>query len=275
LLLGLLLALSLPGLPYYLAPLAVRARHPLHPWLKPSGYVGQSAGLLALAMFLFLWLYPLRKRIRWLRFGRLPRWLDVHIVVGLAVPIVGGIHAGWRFTGLIGLGYLGMLIVSLSGIVGRFLYVHIPRSRDGLELSREQAEARRHEMISDIAARLGLDEGQVAADLEGALGHARPRGIGSALVALAVSDLARWRAVRRLRQRWRSRSARLAPPEVRELGRRIRREIALAQQVALLDATRRVFRFWHVAHLPVAFTALGAVLIHVALVVALGVTWLR
>lgn len=274
LLLGLLVTLSLPGVPYYLAPLGERMRHPLHPWLKPSGYVGQSAGLLALAMFLFLWLYPMRKRVRWLRFGRLPRWLDVHIVVGLGVPIVGGIHASWRFTGLIGLGYLAMLIVSLSGIVGRFLYMRIPRSREGLELSREQVETSRRDAIREIAARLGLDEAAVAADLDEALGLGRPRGMGSALLALVVSDLVCWRAVRRLRRHWRSRAARGSRKEIRGLGRMIRREVALTQQVALLDATRRLFRFWHVAHLPVAITALGAVLIHVAVVVALGVTWL-
>jgi len=54
----------------------------------------------------------------------------------------------------------------------------------------------------------------------------------------------------------------------------IRREIALLQQTALIDATRRVFRFWHVAHLPVAVAALAAVLVHVTVVVAMGVTWL-
>jgi hypothetical protein len=44
--------------------------------------------------------------------------------------------------------------------------------------------------------------------------------------------------------------------------------------MALLDVTRRLFRLWHVAHLPVALTALGAVLVHVAVVIAMGVTWL-
>jgi hypothetical protein len=42
----------------------------------------------------------------------------------------------------------------------------------------------------------------------------------------------------------------------------------------MLEATQRVFRLWHVAHRPVALTALLAVLVHVAVVVALGATWL-
>ena len=42
----------------------------------------------------------------------------------------------------------------------------------------------------------------------------------------------------------------------------------------MLDATHAVFRWWHVLHRPVAIAALLAVLIHVAVVVALGATWL-
>src|SRR5574338_169946 len=55
-----LLALNLIGAPYYRLPIEARVRSPLHVVLKSSGPVGQTAGLAALAIFLFLWLYPLR-----------------------------------------------------------------------------------------------------------------------------------------------------------------------------------------------------------------------
>jgi hypothetical protein len=51
------------------------------------------------------------------------------------------------------------------------------------------------------------------------------------------------------------------------------REIALQQQVRMLEATHRVFKFWHVAHRPFAVTALLAVVVHIAVVVSLGATW--
>src|ERR1035437_277917 len=57
-----LVAINVAGARYYLAPQAVRVRDELHPWLRPSGYVGQSAGIVALLIFVFLWLYPLRKK---------------------------------------------------------------------------------------------------------------------------------------------------------------------------------------------------------------------
>ena len=63
---ALLAAVCVLGLPYYTLSFAERVRSPLHPWLRPSGYIGQSAGLAAVTIFLFLWLYPIRKRARWL-----------------------------------------------------------------------------------------------------------------------------------------------------------------------------------------------------------------
>src|SRR6185503_20411964 len=98
LLLAFLVAVCVVGAQYYLAPLAERVRNPLHPWLKPSGYIGQSAGLLALALFLFLWLYPLRKKFRWLAFtGAIARWLDAHVLAALGLPLLVAVHAAWRF----------------------------------------------------------------------------------------------------------------------------------------------------------------------------------
>ena len=90
----LLAALNLFGTPYYLEPRAEQVRDPLHAWLKPSGWLGQGAGVLALTIFLFLWLYPLRKRFRWLAFtGSIANWLTT----SSALPRVRGtkVSRGW------------------------------------------------------------------------------------------------------------------------------------------------------------------------------------
>ena len=67
------------------------------------------------------------------------------------------------------------------------------------------------------------------------------------------------------------------PPSRKEL-RRIaalaRREMAISQQMRLLDVTNRVFRHWHLAHQPFAITAFVAVIVHVAVAVAFGATWI-
>jgi hypothetical protein len=277
LLVGLTLTASAVGLPYYAAPMAERVRHPFHGWLKPSGYIGQSAGILALFLFLFMWLYPMRKRIaRLARLGRITRWLDIHIVAGLLVPFIGAIHAAWRFNGLIGLGYAAMLTVSLSGIVGRYLFNRIPRHRSGIELGLEEIESARRESIAHIAALSGIESGRLEEEVARVV-HVRPsRTLVGIVVSLLLQDVARFRAGRKLRRRLQlQQSARpIDPTTMRQVVRLVRRQIAMTQQEQMLKATQRVFRFWHVAHLPFAVTALVAVLIHVGVVVGLGVTWL-
>ena len=262
-------------------PMAERVRSPLHAWLRPSGIIGQTAGILALAIFVFLWLYPLRKRFRWLAFtGSVGRWLDVHITAALTLPLLLAIHAGWRFGGLIGLGFDAMMIVVASGVVGRYLYVRIPRSRGGAELSRDEVQSQRRSLLEEIARRTGIDVDTVAHTLGlAAAGEARQapgRGAGTALAALLRADFDRWRAVRDLRRRWRAQASAnraLDRNALAEVVRLARREMSLEQQMRMLDATHRVFRYWHVAHRPIALTALVAVVVHVAVAVALGVTW--
>lgn len=276
---GLLGLVLFAGLPYYLMPQGERLRSMLHPWFKPSGYVGQSAGLLTFAGFLFMWLYPLRKKLRrpaWL--GAVPKWLDVHIAVGLLLPLLGAIHASWRFNGVIGLGYLAMLIVCLSGVVGRYIYMRIPRSRQGLELGMGETAAQQRALLGQLAESTGLSVLELQEILSVNPMSGSRGGVLATLAQMVRDDLARARAVRRLRARWQAAGQDRAPVDhrgLREVSNLARRQMSLSQQVRLLDATHRIFRYWHAAHRPFAITAVIAVTIHVVVVVAVGATWLR
>jgi hypothetical protein len=272
-----LLVLLVVALPYYTAPIARRVRDPWHPWLRPSGIVGQSLGLAALGLFLFLWLYPLRKRLARVKaLGSLPRWLNVHIAAGLLVPFVAAMHAGWRFEGLIGLGYASMFVVCLSGFVGRYLYVHVPRSRSGVALTLEEVAVERRALLGDVASASGIP----VFEIEKRLAPDRPKGpsLNPARVLLAMlrDDVSRRRAVRRLARDLRAvGNAALSRAAARDVVRLARREMALAQQAAMLDGVHELFRWWHAAHKPFAIMALLAVLLHVGVAVAMGQTWLR
>jgi hypothetical protein len=273
---GILLVSSVIGGGYYFAPLEDRARSPLHQWLRPSGYVGQTAGILSLLIFLFLWLYPLRKKYRWLAFtGTMAKWLDGHVGVALILPFLAAVHASWRFEGVIGLGYLSMLVVAASGIAGRYLYVHIPRSATGLELTAEEIAAERQGLVGEIAKATGVAAAQVEAVLRSDPTPCDGLGFFGTLKRMVRDDFARWRSARALRRLCDSQYGALRPDRrtVRRVLRLAHKEMSLTQQARMLAATQRLFRFWHVAHRPFAITALVAVLVHVGVVVAMGATW--
>lgn len=269
-----LIALTVWGAGYYFAPLGDRVRSDLHSLLRPSGTVGQLAGVLTFAGFLFLWLYPMRKKLgaagRWM--GAIPKWLDVHIVVGLTVPLLGAVHAAWRFEGVIGLGYWAMAVVALSGVVGRYVYVRIPRDRAGLEMGAEDLAQRRRGLLLELSQVTGLQEDVISSTL--AANAAPVNGVIPSLVRMARDDFERRRAVAKLRRRWVEVSGEDVDEEkLREVARLARRQMQLTQQARLLGQTHKIFRHWHTLHRPVAITALLAVTIHVAVVVWSGTTW--
>jgi hypothetical protein len=271
-----LVSLNAAGWQYYRLSPGERARSPLHPLLRPSGVVGQSAGILALLIFVFLWLYPLRKKYKALAFtGSVAKWLDIHILAAIGLPLLIAIHASWRFDGVVGLGYFAMLVVVASGVVGRYLYVRIPRSRTGVAVSREEVGVERRTLITEIAATTGLDPFEVERTLA-VSGSDGGSSVWSTLSHLVSDDIRRWRLTRRLRRRFGhaegGRKA-LDKPTLDRVVELASREISLDQQLRMLDATQRVFGYWHVAHRPFAVTALLAVIVHVAVVVAVGATW--
>ncbi len=276
---ALLVGLNLFGMRYYLLPRAEQVRDPLHIWLRPSGYIGQAAGVLALAIFLFLWLYPLRKKFRWLGFtGAVSQWLNVHALAALGLPLLVAAHATWQFGGVIGLGFWSMMIVWLSGIVGRYIYAKIPRSQAGVELTIEEIGSQRQALLDEIAVRSGLDVHEVEAMLAPDPAPTKGLGLGQTLHRMITDDLGRRRAAAALRReirRHRPMKRRGDLAALKEIVRLANREMALVQQTRMLDATQNILRFWHVAHRPLAVTALVAVIIHVAVVVSLGATWFR
>ena len=271
-----LLALTLGGAPYYLQGMGSRVRNPLHAWFRSGGTIGQSLGLLALASFLFLWLYPLRKRVRALsHFGALPVWLRVHTMVGFFLPWLVALHAAWRFSGLAGLAFFAMLIVWTSGIVGRYLYRRIPRNQQGVELTLDQVASRRRELLLEISTRTGLSPQAIEAATLDRLAPAANPGVMGTLRRFVADDWVRRRAVGDL-ERLAATSGKTRTQD-RDAWKRIldltRQQVALEQEARLLEATRRVFRHWHAAHLPVGITALLAVIVHVTVVIAVGATW--
>ena len=271
-----LVVLTLAGSPYYLQSMSARVRSPLHAWFRSGGRIGQTLGILALMSFLFLWLYPIRKRVRgFSRIGALPGWLRIHTMVGFFLPWVVALHAAWRFSGLAGLAFFAMLIVWASGIVGRYLYRRIPRNQQGVELTLDQVASRRRELLLEISTFTGLSPQEIEAATLGRLSPSANPGFLGTLGRFVADDWIRRQTSRDLR-RLAARSGK-ALPRNHDAWHRIldltRQQVALEQQARLLEATRRIFRHWHAAHLPVGITALLAVIVHVVVVIAVGATW--
>ncbi len=99
-----------------------------------SGFFGHMIGVIGFLLMLSTEiLYSLRKRSRSARWGRMAKWLQVHIYTGIVGPFMVLLHSSWKFNGLAGATLVLTGIIVISGFIGRYIYTRIPRTADGIE----------------------------------------------------------------------------------------------------------------------------------------------
>lgn len=269
------------GFDYYIAGPNDRPFMAKHALLKPSGRIGINLGILGVAMFLVIFLYPLRKRWTWLgRIGVSRHWLDYHVVLGLSAPFVIAMHSSFKFHGFAGIAFWIMLAVSISGVVGRYLYGQIPRRVNAAEFSRKELQDIQNKMAEQLAGQKLLKE----SDVRSALRLPSQETVDSlpaavALVYMFMLDLLRPFRIARLRRRalhggeYFTTLGGLLRTRQHELERAIavaREEAALSKRILFLSRTQQVFHLWHVVHKPFSYTFAVLVLVHIGVVLMMG-----
>jgi hypothetical protein len=113
-----------------------------HPF-KPGDKVGYNLGLVGGLMMLTLLLYPIRKRIGFMRnWAPLPKWFKWHMVFGILGPALILFHSTFYIASInAGVAMVCMLLVSGSGIFGRFFYTKIHHGLYGRQSSFQQLQA--------------------------------------------------------------------------------------------------------------------------------------
>lgn len=241
-----------------------------------SGYwIGVAGG----SMMLLLFAYPLRKRFSVLaRLGTTRLWFVVHMVIGVLGPVLVLAHSGFRIGSLnAGVALVSMLVVALSGVAGRFIYLHVHR---GLGGERETLQTLQTQLgLLDDTAEGGLafaPRAQAAMrDLHRHVGDPGDRW-REHLRRLTVLPLQLMAGRRSIRAEVRRQTRRLAevegwPPEALE--RRTRKalglvdeHVAAVQRVAQFAAYVRALSFWHVLHVPFVVIMVVCAIVHVVAV---------
>src|SRR6202790_4828386 len=151
--LALILVIAGYGFQYYSLSADERPFSPRNEALRPSGTIGVKLGMRGVFMFFLIYLYPLRKKWGWLaRQGNSRHWLDFHIVLGSAAPVIIAFHASFKFGNIAGMAFYSMLAVTLSGFVGRYLYSQIPRTLNAAELTMKELRDMENAMRQELAA---------------------------------------------------------------------------------------------------------------------------
>jgi len=263
------LALFVGGADFYRTPLLERAHHEGYWQWKAGGSAGHRLGLVGSSMMVLMLLYSVRKRVGALRrLGPLGRWLDIHIFLGIFGPLLVVLHSSFKVQGLVALSFWSMVIVASSGVLGRYLYMQIPRTRAGEERALAELEAEDGELSGQLRTRFRLDESQLAR-LDALVAIPTRTGLVGGFVRLVTDDL-------RLRSSLRAfaKSCRSVPaPVFREFERVVRQKANVHRRILLWDRVHELFHYWHVLHKPFAVVMYLFMIVHVAVAVVTGYGW--
>jgi hypothetical protein len=164
-----------------------------------------------------------------------------------------------------------MVAVVLSGVIGRFIYIQIPRTIQGRELSLAEIKEMKDNMSKSLSIKYGIDQA-----------------VYDKLIAATKRDFAYSEAGFLTRLFKRIEYNRAVKSEVRGMLNQIdltgkekkgvmklvTNEITMNARINRLNTMQMLFKYWHVAHLPFALIMLVIMVIHVAITIAFGYKWI-
>jgi hypothetical protein len=267
--------LAIYGFDYYTTPLEERFFNPNHNLLKPSGALGHGLGIIGtLMMIVGVSVYMIRKRYRrFFNIGYLKHWLEFHIFLCSVGPVLVLYHTAFKFGGIVSVSFWSMVLVVLSGVVGRFIYLQIPRTIQGQEISINELNSIKEKLAIRVRSVLSEDSSTLS-EFEKISSAERYKSFKLLTAAgFFVRDYFDIKRVMKL-LRMRIKLLGIGKSEKDELIRAARSEIVIARRIALLRTFQKLFQWWHIFHLPFAITMFVIMVIHVAVTIIFGYKWI-
>jgi len=266
---------AINGYNYYTTPIEERFFSPDHIALKPSGAIGHGLGIIGtLLMIIGVGIYMIRKRYkRFFNLGYLKHWLEFHIFLCSVGPVLVLYHTAFKFGGLVSVSFWSMVLVVLSGVVGRFIYLQIPRTIEGRELSVQELIEIKEKLAIRVRSVLSEDTSTLT-EFERISSADRYK---SFKLSTAIGYLHRdFFDIKRVMSLFKRRIKLLGinKDERKELLKAAKSELTMARRIAFLRTSQKLFQLWHVFHLPFAIAMFVIMIIHVAVTIVFGYKWI-
>jgi len=262
------------GFDYYTTPLTERFFHNDYRQLKPSGYVGHGYGIVgSILMIIGVLSYVIRKRSkRFARLGLLKHWLEFHIFLCTLGPLLVLFHTAFKFGGIVSISFWSMVAVVLSGVIGRYIYIQIPRSIDGTELNFEESRKLNFDLGFQLRQKHLLD-GSILEKLESfSDNESSSINLVNMLPIMLKGFWNDKKSLHEIKQSLKKNS--ISSKNIREVVKVCKRKLKLNRRLSLLKTTQKLFSYWHIAHFPFAVLMLVIMVVHVIITLAFGYKWI-
>lgn len=231
---------------------------------EPNKGIWHPLGWLGSGMMVVMMLYSLRKRLAFMSsLGSMRRWLSAHMFLGIMGPLLVTLHTTFKFHGIIATSFWCMIVTMVFGILGRYIYVQIPRSITGAELGVQDIDRMVENLNSQLSRYL---ESKNLQSLFSSINTADKVKDINPLVALLfmvkadVENIYRVNNIRRVLKskfnlHWKMRE---------EIVNLLKKKASLIRRRNLLSTSHRLLHYWHVFHVPLAIVMFIIMFLHIA-----------
>jgi len=246
---------------------------------KPSSGFGYYIGIIGGVMMLLMLLYPIRKHMAFARnWGAVRYWFSVHMLFGIAGPVLVLFHSTYHLKSLNAtMATYSMLLVALSGIVGRFIYKHIHHGLYGRKATLDELQHDMdtcHNTISSVDS-IVMEAAGVGEQLKKFRDMAFAKDMPTHERAWRFMTIGWQRRLLLRKCRWELKQAvRTLSGDVGwskwqqkkhyfEALFNVEEYLKAVQQTAQFDSYERLFRLWHLLHSPFVWMLAITGIVHV------------
>jgi hypothetical protein len=175
-----------------------------------------------------------------------------------------------KFGGIVSISFWSMVAVFASGIIGRFIYIQIPRTIEGRELSLSELKDSQSSITEVLQSEVELKENTI--DLISHSIEGRSAVKGSSLQRFIKKYQQDRQNLKKIKVELSSYN--ISKSQRNQIIKKIKDEIVLNRRIDRLNFMKEMFKYWHVAHLPFAVIMLVIMIIHVVVTLLFGYKWI-
>ncbi len=232
---------------------------------EPNKGIWHPLGWLGSGMMVVMMLYSVRKRLTLLSsLGSMRKWLSAHMFLGIMGPLLVTLHTTFKFHGIIATSFWCMIVTMVFGILGRYIYVQIPRSITGAELGVQDIDRMVENLNSQLSRYLESKSLQALFSsintVDEKVKDLNPLGALLFMVKADVENIFKVNHLRRVLKskfnlHWKIRE---------EIVLLLKKKASLIRRRNLLAASHRLLHYWHVFHVPLAIVMFIIMFLHIA-----------
>lgn len=224
----------------------------------PGDQLSTYCGLIGTGLMVIAAIYPIFRRIglfRWMASNTM--WFDFHLMAGTVGPMFIALHSVLRLDSWVSAAFWSMVIVVISGFLGRYLYTQVPELSSGVEL--EELDHERFFQLHRPRNTVGMAE--IDRELAEQRAHAQRVAMSPSMMRalwwLIFQDIGR--IPRTLARRGRLAKLGVDRRTRAQLAKRAGRMIVIARRQVVAPKAQLLLHSWKKVHVPftVLLTALS------------------